>query len=310
MKKFDDKIYIAGHRGMVGSAVERLLVEKGFTNIITKTRAELNLLNSYDVFDFFSKENPDYVIFAAAKVGGIQANIENPVDFLLDNIKIQSNVIEASVKYRVKRFLFLGSSCVYPKDSAQPILEDYLLNGPLESTNEGYALAKIIGIKLLESYHRQFGFNSISLMPCNLYGPNDSFDPKNSHVLSALVKKISDAKSNNFKSVKLWGTGIAKREFMHVDDLAKFILMILFDFQRTGILNVGSGFDITIKELSDLIKKLVGFKGQIEWDETKPNGMLRKCLDVSKMNLLGFRPQITLEEGIIEVINEYKLLLE
>ena len=308
MKNLEDKIYIAGHRGMVGSAIERLLIKKGYTNIITKTRKELNLLNSNDVFDFFSNINPDYVIFAAAKVGGIQANIDNPVDFLLENIKIQNNVIEASVKYNVKRFLFLGSSCVYPKICPQPISEDYLLNGPLEPTNEGYALAKIVGIKLLESYKRQFGFNSISLMPCNLYGPNDSFDTKNAHVLSSLVKKFTDAKYNNFKSVKLWGTGIAKREFMHVDDLAKLILLILFDFERTGLLNVGSGSDLTIKELSELIKNLVGYDGMIEWDETKPNGMLRKCLDVSKMNQLGFKPQITLEEGIKEVINEYKLL--
>jgi GDP-L-fucose synthase len=309
MKNLNDKIFLAGHKGMVGSAVERLLNANGFTNIITRTRAELDLLNSNDVFDFFSSVKPDIVIFAAAKVGGIQANIDSPVEFLLQNIKIQNNIIEASVKYNVKRFLFLGSSCVYPKDCNQPILEDYLLNGPLEPTNEGYALAKIVGLKLLESYKTQYGFNSISLMPCNLYGPNDSFDSKNAHVLSSLVKKFSDAKNANLKSVKLWGTGIAKREFMHVDDLAKFILMILFDFDTIGILNVGSGSDISIKDLSELIKKLTEYKGLIEWDETKPNGMLRKCLDVSKINKLGFKPQIPLEEGIIQVINEYKLLL-
>lgn len=308
MENKKSKIFIAGHKGMVGSAVERLLINKGFTNVITKSKKDLDLLNREDVLNFFLTSQPDYVILAAAVVGGIQANIDKPVDFLLDNLKIQNNVIESAVKYNVKRFIFLGSSCVYPKESKQPIKEDYLLNGPLEPTNEGYALAKIVGIKLLESYKKQFEFNSISLMPCNLYGPNDSFDSKNAHVLSSLVKKITDAKNDNLKSVKLWGTGIAKREFMHVDDLANFILMILFDFEKTGILNVGSGNDLTIQDLSELIKKLVGYEGQIEWDETKPNGVLRKCLDISKMNQLEFQPQITLKEGILEVINEYKLL--
>lgn len=308
MENKKSKIFIAGHKGMVGSAVERLLINKGFSNVITRSKKDLDLQNREDVLNFFLTTQPDYVILAAAVVGGIQANIDKPVDFLLDNLKIQNNVIESAVKYNVKRFIFLGSSCVYPKESKQPIKEDYLLNGPLEPTNEGYALAKIVGIKLLESYKKQFEFNSISLMPCNLYGPNDSFDSKNAHVLSSLVKKITDAKNDNLKSVKLWGTGIAKREFMHVDDLANFILMILFDFEKTGILNVGSGNDLTIQALSELIKKLVGYEGQIEWDETKPNGMLRKCLDISKMNQLEFKPQITLEEGIVEVINEYKLL--
>jgi GDP-L-fucose synthase len=309
MENKKSKIFIAGHKGMVGSAVERLLINKGFSNVITRSKKDLDLQNREDVLNFFLTTQPDYVILAAAVVGGIQANIDKPVDFLLDNLKIQNNVIESAVKYNVKRFIFLGSSCVYPKESKQPIKEDYLLNGPLEPTNEGYALAKIVGIKLLESYKKQFEFNSISLMPCNLYGPNDSFDSKNAHVLSSLVKKITDAKNDNLKSVKLWGTGIAKREFMHVDDLANFILMILFDFEKTGILNVGSGNDLTIQALSELIKKLVGYEGQIEWDETKPNGMLRKCLDISKMNQLEFKPQITLEEGIVEVINEYKLLI-
>lgn len=293
---------------MVGSSVFKYLTSEGYSNLIYATRSEVDLTNENQVDYFFKSELPEVVILCAAKVGGIQANINNPVSFLLDNIKIQNNIMSASLKYCTKKFIFLGSSCIYPKESPQPMKEEYLLTGQLEPTNEGYALAKIVGIKLLQSFKKQYGFKSISLMPCNLYGPNDSFDPVNSHVLSALVKKFVDAKEDNLKEVILWGTGIARREFLHVNDLSRAIKFLLENFDEFDPLNVGSGFDISIRELADLISKKVGYRGIINWDDSKPDGMLRKCLDVSELNKLGFYPQIPLSSGIDEMINLYKKL--
>ncbi len=301
----NSKIYIAGHRGMVGSAILRVLQEGGFTNLIYASRNELDLTNQQAVKTFFEREQPEIVILAAAKVGGIQANIDNPATFLIDNLQIQNNVISASLQFNIKKFVFLGSSCIYPRESPQPMKEEYLLTGKLEPTNEGYAIAKIAGIKLLEAMYKQYRFNSISLMPCNLSGPNDSFDLKHSHVLSALVKKFSDAKSNNDDSITLWGSGIARREFMHVDDLAKAVLYMTLNYNDPQFINIGSGYDLSIKELAEMIALQTGFNGEILWDTSKPDGMLRKCMDVSRMKELGFGPTISLEAGIKEMIHIY-----
>lgn len=301
----NSKIYIAGHRGMVGSAILRVLQEGGFTNLIYASRNELDLTNQQAVKTFFEREQPEIVILAAAKVGGIQANIDNPATFLVDNLQIQNNVISASLHFNIKKFVFLGSSCIYPRESPQPMKEAYLLTGKLEPTNEGYAIAKIAGIKLLEAMYKQYRFKSISLMPCNLYGPNDSFDLKHSHVLSALVKRFSDAKSNNDDSITLWGSGIARREFMHVDDLARAVLFMIINYDDPQFINIGSGYDISIKELAEMIALQTGFNGEILWDTSKPDGMLRKCMDVSRMKELGFEPTISLEVGIKEMIHIY-----
>lgn len=304
----EKKIYIAGHRGMVGSATLRLLEKNGFQNIVFKTSKELDLTSQAAVFSFFEKEKPEIVILAAAKVGGIQANIDNPATFLLDNLKMQNNICEAALKNNTEKLVFLGSSCIYPKECAQPMKEEYLMTGKLEPTNEGYAIAKIAGIKLLEGFYKQYGFNSISLMPCNLYGPNDSFDLKHSHVLSALVKRFTDAAGNNDAEITLWGTGIARREFMHVDDVARAILFMMENYNSNQFINIGCGTDVSIKELAETIAQKTGFKGTINWDSTKPDGMLRKCMDVTRMKALGFEPSITLEQGIEEMIQIYKNL--
>lgn len=304
--KINDKIFLSGHNGMVGSSVLRLLCNFNFQNIITKSRNELNLTDQLSVKIFFKETKPDYVILAAAKVGGIQANINNPATFLLDNLQIQNNIIEASLINDVKKIVFLGSSCIYPKDSPQPMKEEYLLTGKLEPTNEGYALAKITGLKLLEALRNQYGFNSICLMPCNLYGPGDSFDLEHSHVLSALVKKFVDAYDNSTAEITLWGTGEARREFMHVDDMANAIKFMIENYNEPDFINIGTGTDISIKELALLIADMVSYKGNIIWDSSKPDGMMRKCLDVSKMKTLGFYPKITLEEGINQMITIYK----
>jgi GDP-L-fucose synthase len=302
------KIYIAGHNGMVGSATLRLLQQNGFTNLVYKTSKELNLTNQSAVHAFFEAEKPQVVILAAAKVGGIQANIENPATFLIDNLQIQNNICEAALKNQTEKLVFLGSSCIYPKECPQPMKEEYLLTGKLEPTNEGYAIAKIAGIKLLEGSYKQYGFNSISLMPCNLYGPNDSFDLKHSHVLSALVKRFTDAADNNDADITLWGTGIARREFLHVDDVAKAILFMMEHYNSPDFINIGCGTDVSIKELAETIAQKTGFKGEIKWDSTKPNGMLKKCMDVSRMKELGFEPSISLEQGIEQMISIYKNL--
>jgi len=302
------KIYIAGHKGMVGSATLRLMQKTGFTNLIYKTSKELNLTNQEAVNLFFEKEKPDIIILAAAKVGGIQANMDNPATFLIENLQIQNNICEAALKNNATQLVFLGSSCIYPKECPQPMKENYLLTGKLEPTNEGYAIAKIAGIKLLEGYYKQYGFNSISLMPCNLYGPNDSFDLKHSHVLSALVKRFTDAKDNGDTEITLWGTGIARREFMHVDDVARAILFMMENYHSNHFINIGCGADVSIKELAEIIARKTEFKGIINWDSSKPDGMLRKCMDVSRMQKLGFEPLISLEDGIEEMIKIYKSL--
>lgn len=300
------KIYVAGHRGMVGSATLQMLKKNGYNNLVYKTSSELNLTDQQAVNAFFEKEKPDVVIMAAAKVGGIQANIDNPATFLLQNLQIQNNIFEAALKSKVEKLVFLGSSCIYPKACPQPMKEEYLLTGKLEPTNEGYAIAKIAGLKLLEGLHKQYGFNSISLMPCNLYGPNDSFDLKHSHVLSALVKRFSDAAENNDASITLWGTGIARREFMHVHDVANAIVFLMENYNDPRFINIGCGYDVSIRELAETIAQKTGFSGTIHWDATKPDGMLKKCMDVSRMEALGFKPQISLQQGIEEMIEIYK----
>lgn len=291
---------------MVGAATLHLLQQQGFTNLVTAGSRELDLTNQLSVNDFFCNEKPEAVIMCAAKVGGIQANIENPATFLLDNLQMQNNVMAASLKHDVKHFVFLGSSCIYPRECPQPMKEEYLLTGKLEPTNEGYAIAKIAGIKLLEGMHKQYGFNSISLMPCNLYGPNDSFDLQHSHVLSALVKRFEDARMANAASITLWGTGIARREFMHVDDMARAILFMIENYKESRFINIGVGEDISIKELAETVAAMTGFMGEILWDNSKPDGMLKKCMDVSRMKALGFMPQITLNAGIGQMIEIYR----
>jgi GDP-L-fucose synthase len=292
---------------MLGKETLKLLLENNFTNIITASKSELDLRSQFEVEKYFKKERPNIVIHLAAKVGGINANMTYPADFIYDNLVMQTNVINSSRIYGVEKFVFIGSSCIYPADSPQPMIENYLLDGKLEPTNEGYAISKITGIKLLEAYKKQYNFNSICLMPSNLYGPNDSFDPKHSHVLSALVKKVVDAKYNNIDEIDIWGTGVARREFLHINDLANAIIF----FMQNGInelpfLNIGTGIDITILELLNLIISEVQYKGKVNWDISKPNGMLRKCLDVTKMKNLGFKPKISLKEGLKQVIYEYK----
>lgn len=304
----DSKIFIAGHNGMVGSAIDRHLRKEGFTNLVNRTRSELNLLDFASVKDFFQMEKPEYVILAAARVGGIQANIAKPAEFLYENLIIQNNTIHSSYLSGVKKFVFLGSSCVYPKECPQPMKEEYLLTGKLEPTNEGYALAKIAGLKMLEYYKKQYDFNSISLMPCNLYGTNDSFHPEHSHVLSSLVRKFYEAKENKSAYVDIWGTGVARREFMHVDDVARATLFLMENYDQPEFINIGWGSDVSIKELAEMIGEQIGFSGSIKWDNSKPDGMLRKCMDVSKMKAIGFTPLIPLQDGIRKTIQEYKAL--
>jgi len=303
-----DKIYVAGHNGMVGSALVRFLKKHNFENLILRSKTELDLRNSLAVEDFVKTEKPDIVILAAARVGGIQANIDYPAEFLYDNLAIQNNVIHQCYLQGVKKFCFLGSSCVYPTRCTQPMKEEYLLTGALEPTNEGYALAKVVGLKIVEFYRKQYKFPGISVMPCNLYGTNDSFDPLQSHVLSSLVRKFVDAVDNSEKNVIIWGTGIAKREFMHVDDAAEAILFVMEHYTGDKFINIGWGKDISIKDLTTLIARKTHFQGKLVWDTSKSDGMLRKCMDVSRMKDLGFMPKIDLEEGIERTIKEYRKL--
>ena len=300
------KIYIAGHTGLVGSAILRLFNKEGFSNIIIKSSKELNLKDQAAVNDFFNFEKPELVILAAAKVGGIKANSTYPATFLYDNLMIQSNVIEGAYRNEVNKFIFLGSSCIYPKNCTQPMKEEYLLTGKLEPTNEGYAIAKIAGLKLLEYYKMQYGFDSISLMPCNLYGPNDSFDLNHSHVLSALVKRFIDASDEDIPEITLWGTGAARREFMHVDDCAQAVLFMMEQYDGEDFINIGTGVDISIKELAEMVADFVGYNGNINWDHSKPDGMMKKCMDVSRMRQLNFEPRISLEQGVKQMIKIYK----
>jgi GDP-L-fucose synthase len=283
------KIYVAGHRGMVGSAIVRHLESKGFSNIITRTRAELDLTNQQQVFDFFDAEKPQQVYLAAAKVGGIHANNVYRAQFLYENLMIESNIIHAAWQHGVDKLLFLGSSCIYPKLAPQPLVEDALLTGPLEPTNEPYAIAKIAGIKLCESYRHQYGANFISAMPTNLYGPGDNYDLETSHVLPALIRKIHTAKASGAPSVPLWGTGSPKREFLHVDDLAEACVHLMDTYDGEDWVNVGTGEDLSIRELAEMICDIVGYHGELDWDTSKPDGTPRKLMDVSRINGLGWK---------------------
>jgi len=301
-----DKIYVAGHRGMVGSAIVRALKQEGYTNIVYKTSSELDLRNQAAVNQFFEKERPQYVFLAAAKVGGIQANNIYRADFLYENLMIESNIIHASYVNKVNKLLFLGSSCIYPKMAPQPLKEEYLLTDELEHTNEPYAIAKIAGIKLCESYRRQYGCNFISAMPTNLYGPNDNYDLNNSHVLPALLRKFHTAKLNGEKEVTVWGSGNPMREFLYVDDLADACLFLMREYNGEEWMNVGTGKDLTIKELAQTIQKVTGFKGKIVFDSSKPDGTLRKLMDVSRLEKAGWKYTVELEDGIRQVYEEVK----
>jgi GDP-L-fucose synthase len=296
--KKSDKIFIAGHRGMVGSALVRRLEAERFTNLLTRDRSHLDLSDESAVAKFFAEARPDIVILAAANVGGIKANNDFPVEFLLDNLRIQNNVIRSAYQTGVRKLLFLGSSCIYPKLAPQPIPESALLTGPLESTNEPYAIAKIAGIKLCQAYTREYGTNFISVMPTNLYGPNDNFDLETSHVLAALLRKAHEAKSRNENKLIVWGTGKPRREFLHVDDLAAACLLLLEKYDSAEIINIGSGEDVTIRELAKLVCDVVGFDGELVWDKTKPDGTPRKLLDVTRIRVLGWQPTIPLRKGI------------
>ena len=292
------KIYIAGHRGMVGSAIHRKLVKEGFTNFVTRTSDTLDLRNQQSVADFFEQEKPDYVFMAAAKVGGIVANNTYRAEFLYDNLQIQNNIIHHSYLNNVKKLLFLGSSCIYPKLAPQPLKEEYLLTGLLEYTNEPYAIAKIAGIKMCDAYRDQYGCNYISVMPTNLYGYNDNYHPQNSHVLPALIRRFHEAKEQNLPSVTIWGTGSPKREFLFADDLAEACYYLMQNFNEPGFVNIGTGEDMPIKELALLVKKTIGYEGSIDFDTTKPDGTPRKLMDVSKLHGLGWKHHIELPEGI------------
>lgn len=302
----DAKIYVAGHRGMVGSAIVRNLQQKGYTNIIYRTSKELDLRHQESVNNFFATEKPQYVFLAAAKVGGIVANNTYRADFIYENLMIEANTINAAYVNKVEKLLFLGSSCIYPKMAPQPLKEEYLLSGYLEPTNQPYAIAKIAGIELCDSYRKQYGCNFISAMPTNLYGPNDNYDLNNSHVLPALLRKFITAKNNNAPSVELWGTGTPKREFLHVDDLAEACYFLMLNYNAEGLVNVGVGEDISILELAQLVQKIVGYTGEIQLNTSKPDGTPRKLMDVSKINAMGWKASITLEQGIAMVYEEIK----
>ena len=293
-----DKIFVAGHRGMVGSAIVRRLKAEGFSNLVTRDRSQLDLADESAVAKFFTEERPSIVIVAAAKVGGIKANNDFPVEFLLENLQIQNNVVRSAYEIGVRKLLFVGSACIYPKFAPQPIPETSLLDGPLEPTNEAYAIAKIAGIKLCQAYSREYGANFISAMPTNLYGPDDNFDLETSHVLPALVRKAHEAKVRKDQKLIVWGTGEPRREFLHVDDLASACALILEKYDSPEIINVGCGEDISIRELAELICDVVGFDGELAWDTTKPDGTPRRLLDVTKLRALGWKPAIPLRDGI------------
>ena len=304
----EHKIFVAGHKGMVGSAVVRQLESRGLSKLILRSRAELDLTDTEAVKEFFVRERPDIVVDAAARVGGIKANNEHKAEFLYENLAIQNNIIHQAYLTGVKKLCFLGSSCIFPRDCPQPMKEEYLLTGALEPTNEGYALAKIAGLKMVEYYNRQYGFPGVSLMPCNLYGTNDCFDLEKSHVLSALVKKTVDAVDEGRPEVPLWGTGKALREFLHVDDAAAAILFMIEHYNAPEFINIGSGKDVSIRQLAELIAEKAGFRGRLAWDASKPDGMPRKCMDISRMTTLGFTPGISLAAGVERTIAEYRTL--
>ncbi|MEK7213787.1 MAG: GDP-L-fucose synthase [Patescibacteria group bacterium] len=300
------KIYIAGHTGLAGSAILRLFKKSGYTNMILKTHEELDLLDQKKTFEFFMKEKPEYVFVAAAKVGGIMANKTYPGTFIYENLQIECNIIEGARKFGVKKLLFLGSSCIYPRFAKQPIIESALLSGELEPTNQAYGVGKIGGIILCQSYNEQYGTNFISVMPTNLYGPNDNFDPQNSHVVAAFFNKFHKAKVDNIPEITLWGTGKPKREFLHSDDLADACLFLMKNYDSNEIINIGTGKDVTIKELTSEISKIIGFKGKIIWDKDKPDGSPRKLLNVSKIHKLGWKHKISLNKGLGDTYEWYK----
>ena len=300
------KIYVAGHRGLVGSAIVRAIEAEGNHTWIGQSRSELDLLDRKAVFEFLANQKPDAIVIAAAKVGGIHANSTYPVEFLSENLQIETNLMDAAHAAEIQRLLFLGSSCVYPKLAQQPIKEEYLLTGELEKTNEAYALAKISGLKLVQAYRKQYGYNWISAMPTNMYGPGDNFDLENSHVLPALIRKFHDAKTQGQSTVTLWGTGSPKREFLHADDLGRACLFLLENYDDDVAINVGVGEDISIKDLAGLVQQVVGFEGETSWDSGKPDGTPRKLLEVSRMTALGWKPEIDLEDGIRETYEWFK----
>lgn len=305
----NSKIYVSGHQGMVGRAMLRFLSREGYGNVVVKTSSELDLRRQKEVEDFIKRESPEHIFHFAAKVGGIKANVENPAGFLYDNIMIEVNVINAAHKCKVKKLLYLGSSCVYPRNCPQPMKEDYLLSGKLEPTNEGYALAKIMGLKLCEYYNKQFGTNFISLMPPNLYGPNDNFDFENSHVVAALIRKFIEAKKNNKDSVEVWGTGKARREFLYVDDVAKACFYFMNNCEAKDLgsfVNIGCGRDVSIRELVEIISSSVGYVGNINWDSSLPDGMPQKLLNIALAKKLGFESYVSLEVGIKKTIEWYR----
>jgi GDP-L-fucose synthase len=302
----EDRVYVAGHTGLVGSALVRRLEAAGFRNLVLRSRDELDLTRQPAVDAFFQAERPDCVILAAARVGGIVANSSFPADFIRDNLQIQTNVIDAAYRNGARKLVFLGSSCIYPREAPQPMAENALLSGPLEPTNEWYAVAKIAGIKMCQAYRRQYGFNAISLMPTNLYGPGDNFDLRNSHVLPALIRKCHEAKETGQRSVTVWGTGRPRREFLHVDDLADAAVHLAQHYDDEAIINVGAGVDVTIRELAVLVATVVGFKGELVFDPSKPDGTPQKLLDVSKLKALGWQPKITLANGIRQTYAWYQ----
>ena len=301
--KQNDKIFVAGHNGLVGSAITRLLQKLGYSHLILRNRKELDLINQSQVESFFANEQPDYIFLAAAKVGGILANDTYRGEFIYNNLTIQTNIIDAARRYNAKKLLFLGSSCIYPRECPQPMREEYLLTGPLENTNEPYAIAKIAGIKMCEAYNAQYGTNFAAVMPTNLYGPNDNFDLKSSHVLPALIRKIHEAKKSDLDRVSIWGTGIPKREFLHVDDLANACIFVMNSQNISTIVNIGSGEEVSIKKLAHMIAEIINFQGQLVFDASKPDGTPRKLLDTSKLNNLGWKPKIQLKEGIANTYN-------
>ncbi len=302
-----DLIYVAGHRGLVGSAIVRRLEDEGYDNLLLRTSAELDLRNQAAVNSFFAEHQPKYVFLAAARVGGILANDTYPADFIRDNLQIQTNIIDAAYRNKAEKLLFLGSSCIYPKHAPQPMPEDCLLTSPLEPTNEWYAIAKIAGLKMCAAYKRQYGFNAISAMPTNLYGPGDNFDLNNSHVVPALIRKFHEAKLAGKQEVEVWGTGSPRREFLHVDDMADACVFLMNEYDGEQWVNIGVGEDVTIRELAELVKDVVGFDGKLHFDSSKPDGTPRKLLDVNKLNEIGWQARIGLREGMVDVYEWFKL---
>jgi GDP-L-fucose synthase len=302
----DSKIFVAGHRGLVGSGIVRLLKDQGYNNLVLKTKDELDLRNQKDVKQFFTFERPEYVFLAAAKVGGINWNWTNPGEFIYDNLQIQTNVIDSAYRNDCKKLLFLGSACIYPKITPQPIKEEYLLTAPLEITNEGYALAKITGLRMCEYYRRQYGFNAISLMPANLYGPNDNFIPEHGHVIPGIITKLYNAMQNGDSSIECWGDGTPTREFLYVDDLADACFWTMQNYNKAEFINVGSDEELTIKDLAERLKDAMGFNGEIVWNTDKPNGTPRRKMDNSKLKELGWSPKVTFDEGLKRTISWYK----